>query len=600
MLPDHLLARVQKPGRYIGAEFNAVSRDPAATDLRMALCYPDVYEVGMSHVGSQVLYHVANLQPGVLCERAFYPGPDLAALLREEGLPLPSLETGTPLCAFDLVGVTLQHELTYPTIAGLLEMGGIPALSADRNEDHPLVIAGGPCAANPEPLAEVIDAFVLGDGEDVLVELVAALQARREAPREERVRALAALEGVYVPAVHDPARDRIRRRVVGDLNAAPVPDRPIVPYVEVVHDRAQIEVARGCTRGCRFCQAGILYRPVRQRDAARVRALAREIIANTGYDELSLVSLNCPDYQGIGELVDGLHRDLGDRQVSVGLPSLRIDTFSVDLARKVQRVRKSGLTFAPEAGSQRLRDAINKGVTEEDLLDTVAAAFSSGWHLLKLYFMIGLPTETDEDVLAIPALVKAVARVGREILGKKASRLKLNVSVSNFVPKVHTPLQWEGQVPREELLRRQDLIRATVRDRQVNVSFHDVRQSVVEAALARGARQTGRAVLAAYRAGGALDAWSEHFDFRRWQEAFAAVGLDVDQEATRSFATDEALPWDHMDTGVSRDFLLAERERVQTGVLTSDCRLEGCAGCGLGCRAEGSTLGSAVGDEAAC
>jgi len=587
MLPDDLLARVQQPARYIGSEVNMVRKDPSAVDVRMVLCYPDAYEVGMSHVGLHILYRVANERPDVYCERAFHPQDDAASLLREAGRPLWALESGDPLSAFDVVGITLQYELTFTGVLGLLELGGIPLRSSERTDSDPIVLGGGPCANNPEPMAPFFDAFVIGDGEEALLEVLDAVKANKGKPRSARLQALARIPGVYVPSLHEPERPRVCRRIVADLDEAPYPDKPVVPFVEMVHDRAQVEVARGCSRGCRFCQAGMIYRPVRERSPEVVLRLAEKMVAATGYDEVSLVSLNCPDYTGIEGLIDRLHENLGDRRVSVGLPSLRIDTFSVALARKVQRVRKSGLTFAPEAGSQRLRDAINKGVTEADLLSTVQAAFAAGWHTLKLYFMIGLPTETDDDVLAIVDLVKAVAKTGRETLGRKSARMRLNVSVSTLVPKAHTPLQWDGQLPAEEIRRRQDLIRDRVRDKQVTLSFHHVGQSVVEAALARGGRQTAEAILAAYHAAPVLDAWSERFDYGRWHRAFEQAGLDLEHEATRTLSTDERLPWDHIDAGASKAFLLAERAAVDAETLTPDCRWSSCSDCGVSALMEG-------------
>lgn len=581
MLPDELLARVQGPARYIGSEFNAVHKDPATVDLRVVMCYPDVYEVGMSHLGLHVLCHVINRRPDAWCERAFHPHPDATALLRERAIPLHALESGDPLAACDVIGITLQHELTYASVLSLLDLGGVPVPAEERGAGDPVVLGGGPCALNPAPMAAFFDAFVMGDGEEAVHEALDAIKRLRGAGRRKMLEGLAELDGLYVPQVHDPATARIARRIVADLDAAPFPTRPVVPWVEVVHDRAQVEIARGCTRGCRFCQAGMIYRPVRERSAETVRCAAGEIIRNTGHDEVALVSLNCPDYVGIEALIDGLHRDLGRMRVSVGLPSLRVDTFSVGLAAKVQRVRKSGLTFAPEAGSQRLRDAVNKGVTEADLVAAARAAFEAGWTTLKLYFMIGLPTETEADVLAIPELTRTVARVGRETLGPRASRMRINVSVANFVPKPHTPFQWEGQVGREELRRRQGLLREAIRDRQVSLSCHDADQSAVEAALARGGRATADAVLAAFGAGAFLDAEAARFDFALWQRAFAAAGLDLDAEATRRFSPDERLPWEHIDAGPSREFLLRECERAVAGEPTGDCRQTGCGQCGV-------------------
>ncbi len=581
MLDDKLLANVLGPARYIGGEYNMVVKDPGQVDLRVAMCYPDLYEVGMCHVGLHILYNIVNARGDAYCERAFYPDADAVALLRQENLPLCALESHDALSCFDVVGITLQHELTYTTVLGMLELGGIPVCARDRSDADPIVIAGGPCVFNPEPVALFFDAIVIGDGEEAIGEVLDVVKRGKAHSRDTTLAELSTVEGVYVPSLHDPAQAHIRKRIVADLDAAQYPTRPIVPWAEVVHDRGQLEVARGCTRGCRFCQAGYVYRPVRERKPETLLAQAKEIIANSGYDEVSLVSLNCPDYTYIGELIDDLHTELSSKRVSVGLPSLRIDNFSVDLAQKVQRVRKSGLTFAPEAGSQRLRDAINKGVTEEDLFNTVEAAFRAGWQTIKLYFMIGLPTETDEDVLAIVDLVKGVAGIGREALGKRSPRMKLNVTVSSFIPKPATPMQWDGQISREEIARRQHLIKDGIRDRQVRVSFHDSRQSVVEAALARGSRQTGEAILNAYRSGAILDAWKETFQYDRWRAAFQEAGLDLTAEAEKAFDTAERLPWEHIDLGVDREYLLAERARVQTGELTPDCRLDQCHNCGM-------------------
>ncbi len=608
MLPNEALEQLTKPARYIGREWNAVIKDPSQVRVRFALCYPDTYEIGMSHQGLRILYEVVNRRPDAACERVFHPWPDAARLLRERGLPLCSLESETPLRHFDLVGITLQHELTYTNVLSLLELGGISPLTSERRPADPLVIGGGSCAFNPEPIADFFDALVIGDGEEVLDELLDFFIAlppdlrdadrRTSEGRAELLRRLAQIEGVYVPSGYaaeaasgggvvavprdDSFPSRVTRRVVMDLDAAPYPLAPVVPYCEVVHDRAEIEPARGCTRGCRFCQAGMIFRPVRERSLETLIAQAEQIIANTGYDEVSLLALNCPDYSHIEELLDALHERLADRRVSVSLPSLRVDSFSVALAEQAQHVKKSGLTLAPEAGTQRMRDIINKDVSDEDLTQAVTAAFSSGWQRLKLYFMIGLPQETEEDVLAIPETIERVLAIARRELSKSGyGRLRLNVSAASLIPKPHTPFQWLGQSSRTELLERQRMIRSAVRNRRVSLSFHDVRQSALEAALARGDRRLGPVILSAYRAGAIFDAWTEHFNFDAWLRAFADHGLDLDDQAQRTIPTDAALPWDVIDSGVRKNFLRDELARALDGAPTSDCREVGCHNCGM-------------------
>ena len=582
------LQQVVTPARYLGQEHNSIRKDPSTVRVRFVICYPDTYEIGMSHLGSHILYATMNERPDTFCERAYHPWDDAVALMRERGLPLATLETQTPLRDLDFIGITLQHELNYTTVLSLLDLAGVALRSAERGPAEPLVIGGGPCVYNPEPLAPFFDCFVIGEGEEIIheiLDLYAGGDWGRTGDRTAEQRAgllsqLAQLEGLYVPALG--TERPVRRRIVQSLEATPVPTKPVVPYCEVTHDRGQVEINRGCTRGCRFCQAGMIYRPVRERTVQTLVDAGVALIDNTGYDELSLVSLNCPDYSDILTLVDRLHEQLAERRVGLGLPSLRTDTFSVELADRIQEVRKTGLTFAPEAGSQGLRDAINKNVTEADLLAASESAFQAGWHRLKLYFMIGLPSETDEDVLAIADLVGKVLDVGREALGVNRGRLALNVSVAAFIPKPHTPFQWAAQLPVAEMLRRQHLLRERfARMKQVRLSCHNADQALVESYLARAGREAADLVEAVYRAGGRFESWDDRFDLSLWENAAANAGLDLAAEATREWQPDRALPWDHIDSGVSKAYLQAEWARAMARATTEDCRFGGCTGCGV-------------------
>ncbi|MHB8757056.1 MAG: TIGR03960 family B12-binding radical SAM protein [Bacillota bacterium] len=619
---ERILNKVTKPARYTGGEWNEVRKDHDAVEVLFALAFPDVYEVGMSHLGLRLLYHELNRRPDTAAERVFSPWVDMEKTMREEGLPLFALESKRPVGEFDFVGVTLQYEMSFTNILNLLDLSGIPLLAAERGPDDPFVIAGGPCAFNPEPVADFFDHIVWGEGEEVIHDLVQAYlewrgprrhggrRARRagangagaaEDGREGFLLRAAAIPGVYIPAFYDiayqpdgrlesirPNRpgvpEVVHKRVVRDLDTLDYPTDPIVPFLDIVHDRIMVEVFRGCTRGCRFCQAGVIYRPVRERSSKKVKGLAADLVRKTGYNEISLTSLSSGDYSTIAGTLRDLIAEHGPAGVGVSLPSLRVDSFDVALAEEVQKVRKTGLTFAPEAGTQRLRDVINKNVTEEDLMRTARAAFSSGWNALKLYFMIGLPTETDEDVLGIVDLAEKISRVyfeaGRQG-GPHGHRrpLRLTVSTSSFVPKAHTPFQWEPQTPMDGLRQKQDLLRHRLPRRLAEYNWHDAEVSFIEGVFARGDRRLGRALLEAHRRGCRFDAWSDQFRFEAWMESFAATGLDPAFYANRPRADDEVLPWDHLSSGVAREFLIEEHRKAMAGETTTDCRAEGCTLC---------------------
>jgi radical SAM family uncharacterized protein len=591
LLNNEILHRVNRPARYTGGEWNAVVKDWDGTPVRVALAYPDTYEIGMSNMAVPILYDLLNRRPDVLAERVYAPWVDMEALMRERGIPLFSLENRRPLREFDIIGFSLGYELTYTNALNMLDLAGIPVLAAERDGSFPLVIAGGSCCLNPEPMSDFLDLCVLGDGEEVIQELVDAYVEHRGADKATLLQRLARVEGVYVPSLYraeyhpdglfksltplvSGAPPVVRRRLVNRL--PPPPTRPAVPFIEVVHDRGAIEVQRGCSRGCRFCQAGMIYRPLRERPHEEVLAAAGELITNCGYDEVSLVSLNTTDYPGVEELVARLGRQ--HPNLAVSLPSLRLDNFSVRLVASLPTRSRTGLTFAPEAGSERLRRAINKPLTDENLLETAATAFERGWSGLKLYFMVGLPTETIEDVEGIVTLVEKVRAEGKKAAGRKPM---IRVSVSTFVPKPHTPFQWSAQVDRASLEARQAVLQQGLRHKGTRLSWHEPEVSLLEAALSRGDRRLGKVVLKAWQAGCRFDSWSEHYRHDKWLAAFAAEGLDPAFYAGRERPTDEALPWGHIDAGVTVDFLKRELERTRAGRETPDCRRGPCNLCGL-------------------
>ncbi len=603
-LNEDILMSIDKPARYIGGEVNAVMKDLNQVDVRFAMCFPDVYEIGMSHLGIQILYDMLNTRDDIWCERVYSPWTDLDPILREKKIPLFALESQDPIRDFDFLGITIQYEMCYTNILQILDLSGIPLHAAERGEKDPIVLGGGPCTYNPEPLADFFDLFYIGEGETSMLPLVDAYKANRAAggSRQDFLRRAAVIPGIYVPSLYEVSYQedgtiadfrprekgvpaRIRKEVETDLSHTYYPEKPVVPFVKATQDRATLEIQRGCIRGCRFCQAGMIYRPLRERNLDWLEDMAVKMLENTGHEEITLSSLSSSDYSQIQPLIEGLIEECGRRHVNISLPSLRIDSFSLDVMNKVQDVKKSSLTFAPEAGTQRLRNVINKGLTEDDILNGAAEAFRGGWTKVKLYFMLGLPTETEEDMRGIAELSERICErffdeVPKE---KRRGKIQLTASSSFFVPKPFTPFQWATMETKEEYLRRAHLVKDTffqqLNRRSMHYQYHEADVTVLEGVLARGDRRVARVIETAYKKGCLFDAWSDYFDDDRWMEAFAETGVDPDFYTRRERSAEEIFPWDFIDIGVTKKFLRREWEKAMRGEVTPNCRQQ-CSGCG--------------------
>ncbi|CUO48598.1 TIGR03960 family B12-binding radical SAM protein [Clostridium sp. NSJ-49] len=598
-ISDDILCKVEKPARYVGGELNQVIKNPNEVDIRFAFCFPDVYEVGMSHLGTRILYHTINERPDTYCERTFAPWPDMEALMRENNIPLYTLETKDSLDKFDILGFTLQYEMSYTNILNMLDMSGITIRASERGEDEPIIMAGGPCAYNPEPLYDIVDFFEIGEGEEMMNDVLDVYKKYKgKGQKKEFLREISKIRGIYVPSLYDvtynedgtikefkPKYDdvpaKVQKRVVNNFDAVSFPEEMIVPYTEIVHDRIVLETFRGCTNGCRFCQAGMIYRPVREKTTNTLLEQARKAVKATGYQEISLASLSTCDYSDIQRLITQLVAEHEDNKVGVALPSIRVDAFDVDLIKEIQKVRKTGLTFAPEAGSQRMRDIINKGLTEDRILAAAKNAFESGWSTMKLYFMVGLPYETTEDARGIGELAEKIADVYFATPKEKRSKgLKITVSTSILVPKPFTPFQWAPMEKPEIVAERIKAVKDSINSRSINYNYHEQETSFMEAVFARGDRRTCDVLIKAFEKGAKFDGWSEFFSKKIWDEAMADCNLDPDFYVYREKSYDEVLPWDFIDIGVNRKYLERENEKAKNAELTKNCR-EGCTGCGI-------------------
>lgn len=611
-ISDDILFKVEKPARYIGGELNSYNKDKNMVDIRFAFCFPDVYEIGMSHLGMRILYYILNEREDTFCERVFAPWTDMEKLMRENNISLYALETKDPIKEFDFIGFTLQYEMSYTNILNMIDLAGIPIRASERGEEDPIIMCGGPCAYNPEPLYDIADFFAMGEGEEQMNEIMDLYKKYKgKNTKKEFLRELSHIEGIYVPslytveykedgtikefkALYDDVPKKVKKRIIKNFSDVPYPDKIIVPYTDIVHDRIVLETFRGCSRGCRFCQAGMVYRPIREKTTDRLMELAEKLIKSTGYSEISLASLSICDYSDIQNLIHKLIEKHEKDKVGVSLPSLRIDSFFVDMINEIQKVRKTGLTFAPEAGTQRMRDVINKGVTEKNLMDSVKSAFESGWSTIKLYFMIGLPYENIEDIEGISDLSQKVVDQYFDIPKEKRKKgLRVTVSTAIFVPKPFTPFQWVPQIRMEEVREKINILRSSIKSRNIVYNWHETQVSYLEAIFARGDRKVCDALIKAFQKGAKFDGWSEYFNFNIWMEAFKECSVDGDFYAYREREYDEIMPWDFVDVGVNKEFLIKENEKAKKEELTQDCR-QGCAGCDVNINLEGECFEGAL------